>query len=268
MGHDAIAMEDYVASDQRPVDKCLADVAACEVYVGIFAWRYGYIPPTANPEQRSITEMEYREASTRNKPRLIFLLDDQAPWSPQLMDAVTGDGDNGACIKALRQELAEEKLVSFFTTPDELATLVSVAVGQWSGEQTPAVPQEDNGLMQAYLSWLVEQVRGMPLAGVDPKSVSEESRRDLELAAVYTALMTQRTEAADAREMQPDREARQLSALAVLNTEPRLALLGDPGSGKSTFVNFVTLCLAGERLGDAEVNLAVLRTPVGGRFSA
>ncbi len=84
MEHDVRAMEDYVAQDQRPVDKCLADVAACEVYVGIFAWRYGSIPPTAKPEQRSITEMEYREASTRNTSLLIFLLGDQAPWNGSL----------------------------------------------------------------------------------------------------------------------------------------------------------------------------------------
>ncbi len=39
-----IAMEDYVATDQRPTEKCLADVAASDLYIGIFAWRYGYIP--------------------------------------------------------------------------------------------------------------------------------------------------------------------------------------------------------------------------------
>ena len=38
--HDVRAMEHYVATDQRPVDKCLADVAACDIYVGILAWRY------------------------------------------------------------------------------------------------------------------------------------------------------------------------------------------------------------------------------------
>lgn len=41
---DVIAMEDYPAADKRPLQKCLEDVALSDIYVGIFAWRYGYIP--------------------------------------------------------------------------------------------------------------------------------------------------------------------------------------------------------------------------------
>jgi hypothetical protein len=66
--HNVRAMEAYVASDQRPVDKCLADVEWCDFYVGIFAWRCGFVPPDDNPEQRSITELEYRRAVFRRKP--------------------------------------------------------------------------------------------------------------------------------------------------------------------------------------------------------
>ena len=44
MKYDVIAMEDYVATDKRPLEKCLQDVAACDLYVGLFAWRYGYVP--------------------------------------------------------------------------------------------------------------------------------------------------------------------------------------------------------------------------------
>ena len=108
----------------------------------------------------------------------------------------------------------------------------------------------------------MDQVRAVPLTGVDPKSIREETRRDLDLAAVYTALMTQRTDMAEERTLRPDREARQLSALAVLNTEPHLALLGDPGSGKSTFINFVALCMAGELCHHPDANLRVLTAPV------
>src|SRR5215831_11799233 len=125
-----------------------------------------------------------------------------------------------------------------------------------------ADPEPTDGMRDAYLTWLMDQVRAVPLTDVDPKNIREETRRDLDLAAVYTALMTQRTDMAEERTLRPDREARQLSALAVLNTEPHLALLGDPGSGKSTFLNFVALCVAGELCHHPDANLGVLTAPV------
>src|SRR5438445_5450169 len=80
MHHDVISMEDDVAGDERPLDKCLADVSACDMYLGIFALRYGFIPPKDNPDHKSITELEYRRASADGKERLVFLLDKSAPW--------------------------------------------------------------------------------------------------------------------------------------------------------------------------------------------
>ena len=52
LGHEDVAMEYYVAEDSRPLDRCLEDVASCDVYVGIFAWRYGYVPKIENLEQQ------------------------------------------------------------------------------------------------------------------------------------------------------------------------------------------------------------------------
>jgi len=135
-GREIHAMEDYVASDERPVDLCLKDVAACDIYVGIFAWRYGFVPPKDNDASQSITEMEYRRAE--GKPRLIFLLDRTAPWTPELMDFDTGAGEGGKRIKALRAELEAAHVVSYFKTPDQLAGLVTAAVTRWEQEQAPA----------------------------------------------------------------------------------------------------------------------------------
>jgi formylglycine-generating enzyme required for sulfatase activity len=138
-----------------------------------------------------------------------------------------------------------------------------VVAGDYARINIGGAPLPPEGLRPAYLNWLIDQCHAVPLAGVDRKSISEETRSDLDLAAVYTALMTQRAEAAEREAFErPDRELKRLSALAALNAEKTLALLGDPGSGKSTFVNFVALCLAGELLGRPDANLALLTFPL------
>jgi hypothetical protein len=107
-------------------------------------------------------------------------------------------------------------------------------------------------LRQAYLHRVLEQTQTLQLTGVDPKATQDATARSgLALAAVYTALMTQQSEQELGRrgQVDPMREAHRLSAVELLDRERKLTLLGDPGSGKSTFVNFVALCLAGEALG-------------------
>jgi hypothetical protein len=138
LGHDAVAMEDSVAADQRPLDQCLAEVAASDVYIGIFAHRYGYVPEHDNPFGRSITELEYRNATALAVPCLIFLLDPAVPWPPRFLDVVTGEGDKGARIQALREELSRDRLVGFFSSPDELAQQVAVATTRLLADGGPA----------------------------------------------------------------------------------------------------------------------------------
>ncbi len=119
-------------------------------------------------------------------------------------------------------------------------------------------------LRSAYLHRLFNQANTLSLAGVDPKAASDEAEARLHLGAVYTALLTTSQEAAEyAAQEQPTQHAeRQISAIAQLNRHRRLVLLGDPGSGKSTFINFVALCLAGEGLGESYINLGLLTAPL------
>ena len=99
---EVVFMEDYVATGQGvPLDQCLADVARCDGYMDIFAWRYGYIPTANNPDQKSITELEYRQAQTLGKPCFIFLLDENIAWPPKQMDQTTGEGERSQRIVSI-----------------------------------------------------------------------------------------------------------------------------------------------------------------------
>jgi predicted NACHT family NTPase len=129
------------------------------------------------------------------------------------------------------------------------------------GEGAARAGRDEDSLRRAYLGRLIAQTEILPLGGIDPAAAASNQDPQLKLHAVYTALLTRSSRL----EVGPDqRESREvtLSALEQLDRHRTLVLLGDPGSGKSTFVNFVALCLAGEALGLPEANLALLTSPL------
>ena len=115
--YQVIAMEDYVATDQRPLKKCLDDVVRSDIYVGIFAFRYGYTPPTehGNPDGLSIKQLEFRQAEGK-KPCLIFLVKKGETWLLNFVDPCT-ESDKGERIERLREYLGREQTTSFFSSP-------------------------------------------------------------------------------------------------------------------------------------------------------
>jgi hypothetical protein len=149
LGHEVLAMEDLIAASAAPLAKVLEMVDRSEAYVGVFAWRYGYVPgrtpdPAPQPQvkppavagatygQTSITHYEYLRAVERKIPVMAFLLDEQYPWPPHLIDGFDMTRPqapaNAADIRALRQQLQQERVVSWFTTPTDLEARVSAAV--------------------------------------------------------------------------------------------------------------------------------------------
>ncbi|KFB66454.1 NACHT domain-containing protein [Candidatus Accumulibacter vicinus] len=122
-------------------------------------------------------------------------------------------------------------------------------------------------LRRGYLDWLSRRANELPLLAAD-------SGRPVQLASVYTALLTrhardevhggrgqahQRPSAFGERDRQA---APRQSALEALDEERLLVLMGGPGSGKTTFLNFVALCMAGELLGGQPTSLPLLCQPL------
>ena len=119
--YDVTMMEEYVARDEVVEIACQGDVSGCDAYVGIFAWRYGYVPEDNNPEKKSVTELEYSTAAQGKIPCLLFLLKDNAEWPKELKDA---DLDK---ISDLRARL-RKRCAAYFAAPNDLAVEVLAAL--------------------------------------------------------------------------------------------------------------------------------------------
>lgn len=271
IGHEDVAMEYYVAGSGRPVEKCLADVAGCDLYVGLFAWRYGYVPAEDNPEGLSVTEMEYREARRLGKPCLIFLLGEDAPWPRKLMDR------DPARIERLRDELSATHMVGSFTSAEDIAEAVYPAVYKWSeqhghlprGVSIPELelaayvsaltrryqhldldaltpPQRDENLRQRLREVFVEQnVRENPPPVELPKEVWEKLQRDREIHPEDLPSGVMPEDVLRARESYFEKPSRPVLEALTDPAHRRAVVLGDPGSGKSTLARYVLLSLLG-----------------------
>jgi hypothetical protein len=124
-------METYGADGRPPIERCLADVRACEVYVGILAWRYGSAPPG---QSKSFTQLEYEEAVRQGKHVLLFHLDEKASWPTVHVDRTQSD------VRRLRKAQASDHTVDQFADLDQLATGVRRALHRLLGESTVSVP--------------------------------------------------------------------------------------------------------------------------------
>ena len=142
------------------------------------------------------------------------------------------------------------------TDRDAFKNLVAGIKGKAPGPQgRPNVPPSK--ALRAYLKMVVSSARHLPLRGVDLGASDPTSTQDrLDLAQVYVDLDTRtQVEVRRARKKKPERalpngedDSRALKAIEAAAQNKRLVILGDPGSGKSTFLNHLCLCLAAHRL--------------------
>ena len=80
-------MEHLPAVDATPVTASMRMVDEADIYVGIYANRYGHQPPGY---EHSITEMEYDRAVQRGIPRFIFMTREDAGGDAEDGDAAAG----------------------------------------------------------------------------------------------------------------------------------------------------------------------------------
>src|SRR2546423_233075 len=112
-----LMMEYLPASDADAIAKSLELVDKADVYLGVFAYRYGYEP---SGHEVSITEMEYNRAVEHGIPRLIFLMGEDHDIKPRDKDT----GPKADKLERLRTRLGKEQVVNFFNSPADLRAQV------------------------------------------------------------------------------------------------------------------------------------------------
>jgi len=112
-----LMMEHFISEGDPPKKECLKRVKEADVFIGIYAYRYGSIP---TGENISITEQEYRYALKKKKKMFCFMVhsDEQKNWPDKYKDDIPQ-------LKSFRGKILIGHFVKFFKTPGELRALVT-----------------------------------------------------------------------------------------------------------------------------------------------
>jgi tetratricopeptide (TPR) repeat protein len=114
-------MEHLPAEDADAIEVSLRMVDEADVYLGVFAHRYGYVPAGHGI---SITEMEYNRAVERGIPRLVFVISDQHPIKIEQVEM----GAGAEKLKTFKARLTADQVVNFFDSPVDLRSKVVQAL--------------------------------------------------------------------------------------------------------------------------------------------
>jgi tetratricopeptide (TPR) repeat protein len=119
-----LMMEYLPAIDADAIKASMDLVDQADIYLGIFAYRYGYVPKGCDI---SITEMEYNRAVERGIPRLIFLMHDDHP----VKAADVEKGDGAIKLEKFKQRVGQERVINFFKSPEGLRADVINSLSQY-----------------------------------------------------------------------------------------------------------------------------------------
>ncbi|MBI5931666.1 MAG: DUF4062 domain-containing protein [Chloroflexi bacterium] len=171
-GFHPIGMEDFMARSTDAVTACLNEVAEADVFIGVYAWRYGYIPEGAN---RSITEMEFDRARDLEKPIFCFVVDEDQAWPDEFIEG----GAGSQLLRKFKKKIDTSYVRATFTTPDDLSKKVLATLNRWqaenarqaapssvphiqtSGDRSPAV-NAPGGKVEIVYNETPEELRALP----------------------------------------------------------------------------------------------------------
>ena len=118
-----VMMEYFGSRPQEPKTAALAEVQQCDLFVGVYAHRYGTVP---DGETKSVTELEFELAQKLSKPIFAYRVGEDQPWLTRMIERGEGEKKLAEFLKHVDKLLRSE-----FTTPDDLRARVAADLGRW-----------------------------------------------------------------------------------------------------------------------------------------
>ena len=249
-----IMNEDWSAKAAPPLDECMERVDGTHLTIAIVAHRYGWVP-VGQEDEKSITRLECERTVADSIPRqlLVFVVDDEAAWPVEKKEdfrttqaSMENKSDdeifallkevkrNKAKLQAFKTWLTQDRICNTFQSPEELERKVESALKDWLANNPSFAPQaKEFAKSQAnpdrYLAYWYEFCAKIDIRGLH---VGSGKAHSFPIADLYIELDT-------------SGGGKLKHTLAHI----RRVVVGDPGSGKTTFLRWIVHLLAGDRLG-------------------
>jgi internalin A len=217
-------MEDWTSDADEPRQFSLDRLNGCQACVLLVGFRRGFVPAG---QDRSITQMEYDRAIERGIDVLPFLLDDGIAGWPGSYD----DRRSDPSLQAWREYLGLHHGVERFTA-DPTSVEVLPALSRWRERQYKREQVQD------YLASIRTAHGTIRFLGLSTFQDNQDVRIDRLFVEPHVSDQPLAPER-DPTEWYGRRPLREAVA-----GDHRLVILGDPGSGKSTLVDWLAWQLA------------------------
>lgn len=133
-GYHILAMEHFGAMSKDATQACLDEVEKADIFIGIYAWRYGFVPSGSTI---SITEMEYNHAIQNQIPCLCFVLNQDHQTTQHFEEPLPSPQR----LARFKTRILNNHVVDFFSTPQDLGLKVSSSLNRFSQNQ-PHTPKQ------------------------------------------------------------------------------------------------------------------------------
>ncbi|TAK55332.1 MAG: DUF4062 domain-containing protein, partial [Bacteroidetes bacterium] len=118
LGQQFKGMEYFGSRSEEPKIVAFNEIDQCDIFVGVYAHRYGFIP---DGDTKSITEQEFDYARKQSKKIHSYRVSSKQPWLPEYIEGDPGKTKLTDFIKRIEKDFVRQE----FTTPEDLLAKVS-----------------------------------------------------------------------------------------------------------------------------------------------